>query len=78
MLTMIILLTVIAGFYLFNFVQEYFHSQYDDDFNTLAVRTFSTLTVGLGNNYLASQSLSHAFALYCPTLSQWPNCRFYN
>eukprot|EP01035_Chromulina_nebulosa_P039269 gene39269-53089_t len=79
MLALIAFVTIVfaaigGGFYVYNFVHDFILSQYDDNFNTQVIQTFSALAVVLNNNCLASQALSQAFALHCPSMSHWPNC----
>ena len=71
-LVTIVSATIAGGFYVYNFVQ----SQYVDNFNSQVIQTWSILAVVLNNNCLVSQTLSKAFALHCPSMSHWPNCRY--
>ena len=71
-----IVVTSLGGYYVFNFVHDYFLSHNIDIFDELAEHTFEALNDGLENNYQASQALSQVFALFCPTVSHWPNCRW--
>ena len=65
-----------GGFFVYSFVHNYFLRQNVSSFDTVVLQTTSSLTLGLKNSYLASKTLSQIFALQCPTVTNWPKCRY--